>query len=112
MNFIALAANTSTSSTAGQASMTEMLLTTILPFAIIILVMYFLMIRPQKKRQKEEEKMRNNIQVGDEIITIGGIYGRVISIKDDSIVIESTGDRTKIQVSRTSVGQNLTIHES
>lgn len=78
---------------------------------VMIAVMYFVMIRPQRKQQKQEAKMRNELQIGDEIITIGGIYGRVVSLKDDSIVIESSGDRSKIQVTRTAVAQNLTVHE-
>ena len=49
---------------------------------IIFGAMYFLLIRPQRKKQKEEKKMRENLQVGDEIVTIGGIYGRVISLKE------------------------------
>ncbi len=78
---------------------------------VLIAVMYFVMIRPQKKQQKKEAQMRNSLQIGDEIITIGGIYGRVVSLKDESIVIESSGDRSKIQVTRTAVAQNLTVHE-
>ncbi len=78
---------------------------------IMIAVMYFVMIRPQRKQQKAEAKMRNELQIGDEIITIGGIFGRVVSLKDDSIIIESSGDRSKIQVSRTAVAQNLTIRD-
>lgn len=50
--------------------------------------MYFVMIRPQKKKQKEEQNMRDSIQVGDEITTIGGIMGRVVTVKEDSIIIE------------------------
>ena len=61
--------------------------------------------------EKKEKQMRENLQIGDEIITIGGIYGRVVSLKEDSLVIESSGDRSKIQVQRSAVGQNLTIHE-
>lgn len=83
----------------------------IVMLVVFIAVMYFLMIRPQKKQQKAEAKMRAELQIGDEIITIGGIYGRVVSLKDDSIVIESSGDRSKLQVTRTAVAQNLTIHE-
>ena len=79
--------------------------------ALIFVVMWFFMIRPQKKQQKAEAKMRSELQIGDEIITIGGIYGRVVSLKDDSIVIESSGDRSKLQVTRTAVAQNLTIHD-
>ena len=74
-------------------------------------IMYLVMIRPQKKTQKAEEKMRNNIQIGDEILTIGGFYGRVISIKEDALVIESVSDHTKQKIARWAVQQNLTIHD-
>ena len=60
-----------------------------LAFPILLLVlMYFLMIRPQQKKQKEEQKMRNNLRVGDELTTIGGIKGRVVSIKDGRYTID------------------------
>ena len=76
----------------------------------IFVVMYFVMIRPQKKKQKEEQKMRESLQVGDEIITIGGIIGRIVSIKDDTIVIE-TPDHSKIQLCNWAVSANNTVHE-
>ena len=78
---------------------------------VIVAVMYFVMIRPQKKKQKEEQKMRESIQVGDELLTIGGIFGRVVSLKEDSIVIESSADHSKIKIAKWAVSQNLTIHE-
>lgn len=77
----------------------------------IVAVMYFLMIRPQKKRQKEEQSMRDNVQVGDEITTIGGIMGRVVTVKEDSLIIESGADRNKIKITRTSVGINNTAND-
>lgn len=80
-------------------------------FGVIIVVMYFLMIRPQKKRQKEEQSMRDNIQVGDEITTIGGIMGRVVTVKEDSITIETGADRNKIKFTRTSIATNNTANE-
>ena len=80
-------------------------------YAIIIGAMYFIMIRPQKKKQKEEQKMRENLQIGDEIVTIGGIYGRVISLKEDSMVIESKADRSKMTIARWALQQNLTVHD-
>lgn len=83
----------------------------IIYIVIIIAVMYFVMIRPQKKKQKEEQKMRNNLQVGDELLTIGGIYGRVVSIKEDSLVIESSADHSKIKIAKWAISQNLTVHE-
>lgn len=80
-------------------------------FGVIIVVMYFLMIRPQKKRQKEEQTMRDNVQVGDEITTIGGIMGRVVTVKEDSITIETGADRNKIKFTRTSIAINNTANE-
>ena len=70
------------------------------PFVILILVFYFFMIRPQRKRDKEERDMRNSIQPGDEICTIGGFIGKVVSVKDDTIVIESSADRTRLRLYR------------
>ena len=54
--------------------------------------------------------MRNNIQMGDEILTIGGIYGKVVSIKDDSLIIESSVDHSKIRIAKWAIQSNLTIH--
>ncbi len=70
----------------------------ILPLLFLFGIMYFLMIRPQKKREKAEQQMRNSIEVGDEITTIGGIIGKVVSVKDDNtLVIETGGDKTKLK---------------
>ena len=80
--------------------------------AIIGIALYFLMIRPQRKKQKAEEKMRNDIQVGDEIITIGGFYGRIISMKEDTLTIESPVDRSKQTVAKWAIQQNLTVHDA
>jgi preprotein translocase subunit YajC len=68
----------------------------------MLVVMYFFMIRPQKKQERELADMRNNIQIGDEIVTIGGIIGSVIIIKDDKIMIE-TGSGSKITILRSAV---------
>ncbi len=75
---------------------------TIWPLALMFVVMYFFLIRPQRKRDKAEKEMRAAITVGDEVSTIGGIIGKVVSVKedDDSIVIETSGDRTKIKFYR------------
>ena len=69
------------------------LLAQFLPLVVLIVVFYFVLIRPQRK-------MRNSISVGDEISTIGGFIGRVVSIKDDTLVIESSSDRTKLKIYR------------
>jgi len=83
----------------------------IIYFAVIIGAMYFILIRPQRKKQKEEKKMRENLQVGDEIVTIGGIHGRIVSLKEDTFVIESKSDHSKLTFSRWALQQNLTIHD-
>ncbi|MDR3344512.1 MAG: preprotein translocase subunit YajC [Oscillospiraceae bacterium] len=74
-------------------------------------VMYFVMIRPQKKRQKEEQAMRENIDIGDEITTIGGIMGRVVTVKEDAIIIETGADRAKLKLARWSVSVNNTTND-
>ena len=71
----------------------------LLPLIAIFGLMYLIMIRPQQKRKKQEDELRKSIAIGDEIITIGGIMGRVVSIKDDtdSLVIETATDKIKIK---------------
>ena len=81
------------------------------PLILIFVVMYFLMIRPQKKRQKEEQKMRNSLRVGDELTTIGGIKGRVLSVKEDTFVMETGNDRTKMQFEKWAIQTVHTKHE-
>ena len=81
-------------------------------YGVFIFGLYFLMIRPQRKKAKEEKQMRENLQVGDEIITIGGIYGRVISLKEDAIVIESKSDHSKLTIARWALQTNLTVHDA
>ena len=91
---------------AGLAALTPL----IMPLALIAL-MYFLMIRPQQKKQKEEQKMRANLRVGDELTTIGGIKGRVVAIKDDTVTIETSNDRTKIVFEKAAIGAVHTKHD-
>ena len=63
----------------------------------LFVIMYFFMIRPQKKQQQQDAAMRESLAVGDEVTTIGGIIGKVISIKEETFVLETTKDRTKIR---------------
>mgnify|MGYP005749874369 CR=1 FL=1 len=69
----------------------------IIMIVVMIAALYFLMIRPQKKQQKKDDEMRSSLAVGDEVTTIGGIIGKVVSIKDETFVLETTKDRTKIR---------------
>ncbi|MBQ9483727.1 MAG: preprotein translocase subunit YajC [Ruminiclostridium sp.] len=87
------------------------LLFTFLPLAGMIVIFYFLLIRPEKKRAKKEKEMRENIQVADEVVTIGGIIGRVLSIQEDTIVVETGSDRNRIRVLKTAIAENRTAHD-
>lgn len=76
-----------------------------IPLILIFVAMYFFMIRPQKKQEKEANRMRDELTVGDEITTIGGIIGKVVSIKDETLVLETTKDRTRIRILKTAVSR-------
>ena len=80
----------------------------------LLVGMYFLMIRPSSKRKKQEDEMRNNIQIGDKITTIGGIIGRVVAIKDEneSFVIETGMDRSKIKIKKWAIASCDTQKEN
>lgn len=82
------------------------------PLVLVIIAFYFLLIRPQQKKDKEDKAMRENLDIGDEIVTAGGIIGRIVSIKDDTIVIETGSDRSKIRITKWAVSQNLTAAEA
>ncbi len=88
------------------------MLTLIIPLGLMVLFFYFFLIRPEKKRNKEMQDMLNNIQVADEVITNGGIIGRVLSVKEDTILIETGSDRTKIRVLKSCIAKNNTVHET
>ena len=73
--------------------------------AVVGVLFYFFAIRPQKKQEKETANMRNNLQVGDEITTIGGIIGKVVSIKEETCVIETSRNGTKIRILRSAISR-------
>ena len=70
---------------------------TIVMVLLLFVFMYFFMIRPQKKQEKAANEMRDALQVGDEVTTIGGIIGKIVSIKDETLVLETTKQRTQIR---------------
>lgn len=78
---------------------------------IIVAAMYFFMIRPNKKKQQKEEQMRNSVEVGNEILTIGGIFGKVVAVKEDSFIIESGPERSKTRIAKWAVQQNFSAKE-
>lgn len=88
------------------ANNTTNTLSSLLPLGMVVIMfvaMYFLTIRPQKKAEKEANEMRNNLEIGDEITTIGGIVGKIVSIKEDTCVIETSKNGTKIRILKQAV---------
>lgn len=93
------------------AAQTGSMYSMLIMFVIIIVFFYFLMIRPQKKKDKEQKEMRENIQIGDEIMTIGGIVGIVVKKTEDTVVIETGGDKSKLRIKMWAIQENITVSE-
>jgi len=74
------------------------------PFALILVVFYFLLIRPQQKKARETQEMIDNLKVGDEIVSTGGLYGRILKLADKVIFIE-VAPKVQIRLERASVGR-------
>jgi len=74
-------------------------------FGLIFVVMYFFIIRPQVKKQKKENKFRSELSKGDQVITIGGIHGKIIELKENSVIIENYGVKMKIE--KSAISMNL-----
>ena len=72
---------------------------------VAMIAIFFFMNRKQKKQDQEVQDMRNSIRVGDEVTTIGGIIGRVVSVKEDTVVIETSRDGTKIRFLKSAISK-------
>lgn len=96
----AFAESTGTSTSGGTGGTGWM---SILMLGLVVVFFYFFLIRPQKKQEKEANQMRNSLEIGDEIVTIGGIVGQVISIKNETITIVTSKDRTKIRFVKSAI---------
>jgi preprotein translocase subunit YajC len=105
------AATTGAAKATGFAALFQNQWTVIIIWVVVLGALYFLLLRPQKKRQKEEQQMRENVQVGDQIITIGGISGRVIAVKEKEVVLETGADRNKITIKKWAIQLNETAHD-
>ncbi|MDY0236675.1 MAG: preprotein translocase subunit YajC [Gudongella sp.] len=81
----------------------EQLQAFILPIGLLV-IFYFFAIRPQRKKEKDIKEMRSSLKVGDEVVTIGGIYGKIVVVKEDVLSIESGSAKTKLEVTRWAVG--------
>ena len=92
----------------GTASMASPLLMLVIFFAI----MYFMLIRPENKRKKEAEQMRSGVRKGDKIVTIGGIVGTVVDVKENRVVIETSADQVRIELEKWGISSNETAAES
>ena len=73
---------------------------TILMLVVLFALMYFLMIRPENKRKKQAQEMRDSLKKGDVITTIGGVVGKIVSVNNDTIVIETSEDRVRIEFTK------------
>lgn len=78
-------------------------LSSIILMVALVAMIYFMMIRPQKKKEKEDKAMRESLKIGDEVITIGGIVGKVEKITDRSVVISTTAGKNKIELLKTAI---------
>ncbi len=105
-NYLSIFSSSATSSGSSSSSPIPMIIMMVALFA----AMYFFTIRPQKKQQQKEQELRDSTQIGDEITTIGGICGKVVSIKDDTITIETGSDRTKLKIKKFAIGTNDTAN--
>ena len=75
----------------------------IIMLVVLIAVFYFMLIRPENKRKKEAQNLRDSLQVGDEITSIGGIVGKIVMVKPDTIVIETSDDRVRMELTKWAV---------
>jgi len=81
---------------------------TLIMIAAMVGIFYFMLIRPESKRKKEAERTRNSLKVGDQVTTIGGIMGTVVSIKDDKFVMETSADQVRIEFAKWAISTNDT----
>lgn len=101
IKILMLAEAETTSAGTGGSLMSTM--STFLMLGVVVVVFYFFILRPQKKQEKETIQMRNDLQVGDEITTTGGIIGKIVSMKDETLMIETGKDKTKIRILKSAV---------
>ena len=80
---------------------------TIIMMVVLLLAFYFILIRPQRKKEKKDAEMRKNLQIGHEIVSVGGIVGIVCKIEEETLVIETGGDRSRLRIKKWAVSQNL-----
>lgn len=97
--------------TTTQASTGGAFLQLVLPLLIMFGLLYFIAIRPQKKRDRELKEMQDGLQVGDEVVTIGGIVGIIVSTAEDTVLLETGGSKNKIRIKSNAISENITAAE-
>ena len=95
-----------TTSAAGSAS------SSIIMLVAMLAIFYFMLIRPENKRKKEAEEMRSAVKTGDKIVTIGGVIGVVVNVKDDRVVMETGVDQVRIELAKWAISSNETAAEA
>ena len=105
LSMAALTGCAATADASGAAS-TGSMLTAMMPMLIILLVMYVMMVIPERKRKKAAQEMRDNIEIGDKIITIGGLVGKVVHVSADRVTFETGEDRVRIEINKWAVSTN------
>ena len=106
MDALLTALGTQGATTTGTGSTAGSMTTTFITFGLIIVIFYFLIIRPQKKREKETKNMLSTMKKGDKIVTIGGIRGTIVSVKDATVVVK-VDDNTRIEFTKGAIAQIL-----
>ena len=94
-----------------EMNLTDLMINYALPIGLMLVLVYFMMLRPQQKRDKQMSEMRKSLDIGDEIITRGGIIGRVVNMRDDTIVLETGTDRSRVRIARWAVEVNASAAE-
>lgn len=84
----------------------------ILMMVLMLVIFYFILIRPENKRKKEAEQMRSAVKKGDKIVTIGGIVGVVVDVKENRIVIETSADQVRMELEKWAISSNETAAEA
>jgi len=84
----------------------------LLMMVLMLAIFYFMLIRPENKRKKEAEQMRSSVKKGDKIVTIGGIVGTVVDVKENKIVLETGADQVRIELEKWALSSNETAAEA
>lgn len=109
--FSAFADDAASSSSNASSQAANPLFTLVIPLLGMFAILYFMAIRPQKKKEQEMKNMQSSLQVGDEIVTTGGIIGMIVRVGDDNVVIETGGERNKLRIKTWAIAENITAAE-